>query len=1132
MFFKKNLLTLCIASALAVSLSACGSSSSSSSSSNGGNTGGETSGVAFDQSAATVIKSGGVAESPKGVKAPTSDPEPSSADELVIQYFDETLTEADNINLWTWEKDCSSALPAPTGSWDQGGHPAVEFNEYGPVFRIKVTKPDADGCSGYIVRRGTGDDKLTAGDGLLSWTAADRSIGIAKGKLESALSGADAFNQTYSAASFEAKDAAAHFLSKEYIVYKTPDGVDHVRLQYDDVVLNANADSATNEGYKEISGKFVNLEKVDSLPEELKEFEWLVKEDDKKFSVYKMPADFDGDLKKMLKGEMLVIGMKGGEINSVSKVQTAELIDTLYDATGVTDLGATINADKVTFKLWAPTAKSVKIHLMPVDEEGKIAEDSVKDVDMIEDTETGVWSYTDEEGVVTENDYYKYVVNVYHPENQTIADRWVTDPYSLSLSTNSNNSQIVDLNNDELKPTGWDNLAAPHKQDTPHAIAGMVVHESHLRDLTVGPDKGISAENQGKFLGLTETESTVVKHLKSLADAGVTHLELLPIYDLATVQEDVSKNTDITLTVKNFCENANVEAIDAEKYPTISAKLSCSDDTTTVWEGLKAAVTSSYNNKVSAELSNFLKEMVKGTDSYNWGYDPFHYGVPEGSYATDAEGAARILETRQMIQSIKENIGMNVIMDVVYNHTDGHGTEKNSSVLDKIVPWYYNRLHAVNGNVLGNTCCSDSAAEHKMFAKLMEDTLVVWAKDYKVDAFRFDLMAYMPKSVMEETLANVRKRTGNNDIYFFGEGWGAGTDGGRFVQASQLELANTGIGTFTDRIRDAVRGGGPFDHGEGTLAKPGVAQGMCSDEYSTKRTGAGDDLACNQWYDMTLLGMAGNLKDYKFVGHDGVEIVGKDVSYWGSPAGYAGEPIETISYVSKHDNMTLFDLVMLIGLDKGSDAANGGMDYATKQVSQHALGLATALLGQAPAFDQQGTELVRTKMFENDSYNSGDFSNFVNYDMTEGNSFVKGAFVNEEKDKDDWDIINDQFQAQPVITAELKGKMVQMYKDLVSIRKNHPIIHLGTTALIQENVKVSGSADSVLVMDITKPSEGFDTETANAIKIVINPRSEAYSTTFAGVTGKEAVNNISGLACEIDGNTVKTPAWGVCVFTK
>lgn len=561
MFFKKNLLTLCIASALAVSLSACGSSSSSNS---GGNSGEESSGVAFDQNAATVIKSGGVAESPKGVKAPTTDPEPSSADELVIQYFDETLTKADNINLWTWASDCASSLPNPTGSWNQGGHAAVEFNEYGPVFKIKVTDPDADGCSGYIVRKGTGDDKLTVGDGLLSWTVDDRSIGIAKGKLVSTLSGADAFNQTYSAASFDPKDAAAHFLSKEYIAYKTPEGVDHVRLQYDDVVMNADANSEKIEGYKEVSGKFVNLEKVDSLPEELQEFKWLVTEEDKKFSIYKMPADFDGDLKQMLKGEMLVIGMKGGEIRVVSKVQTAELIDTLYDATSVTDLGATINGDKVTFKLWAPTAKSVKIHLMPTDDEGNIDEDSVVDVDMEEDTDTGVWSYTDEDGVVTEYDYYKYVVNVYHPENQTISDRWVTDPYSLSLSTNSNNSQIVDLNNDDLKPTNWDSLEAPHKQDTPHAIAGMVVHESHLRDLTVGQDKGVSAENQGKFLGLTETDSTVVKHLKGLADAGVTHLELLPIYDLATVQEDVSKNTDITLTVDKFCENAGVKAIDSE----------------------------------------------------------------------------------------------------------------------------------------------------------------------------------------------------------------------------------------------------------------------------------------------------------------------------------------------------------------------------------------------------------------------------------------------------------------------------------------------------------------------------------------------------------------------------------------
>ncbi|MDE9448578.1 hypothetical protein KKJ04_24540, partial [Xenorhabdus bovienii] len=87
-----------------------------------------------------------------------------------------------------------------------------------------------------------------------------------------------------------------------------------------------------------------------------------------------------------------------------------------------------------------------------------------------------------------------------------------------------------------------------------------------------------------------------------------------------------------------------------------------------------------------------LNAMVANTDSYNWGYDPFHYSVPEGSYATDPEGSGLIKEFRAMVQAIKQQLGMNVIMDVVYNHTDGVGPTSRTSVLDKIVPWYYHRL--------------------------------------------------------------------------------------------------------------------------------------------------------------------------------------------------------------------------------------------------------------------------------------------------------------------------------------------------------------------------------------------------------------------------------------------------------
>ena len=164
-----------------------------------------------------------------------------------------------------------------------------------------------------------------------------------------------------------------------------------------------------------------------------------------------------------------------------------------------------------------------------------------------------------------------------------------------------------------------------------------------------------------------------------------------------------------------------------------------------------------------------LNTLVAQTDSYNWGYDPFHYTVPEGSYATDPEGTARIKEFRTMIQAIKQDLGMNVIMDVVYNHTNAAGPTDRTSVLDKIVPWYYQRLNETTGSVESATCCSDSAPEHRMFAKLIADSLAVWTTDYKIDGFRFDLMGYHPKAQILSAWERIKAL--NPDIYFFGEGW-------------------------------------------------------------------------------------------------------------------------------------------------------------------------------------------------------------------------------------------------------------------------------------------------------------------------------------------------------------------------
>src|SRR5690606_23178219 len=125
---------------------------------------------------------------------------------------------------------------------------------------------------------------------------------------------------------------------------------------------------------------------------------------------------------------------------------------------------------------------------------------------------------------------------------------------------------------------------------------------------------------------------------------------------------------------------------------------------------------------------------IRDEDGFNWGYDPLHFTVPEGSYATDPNGVQRILEFREMVQSLS-NMGLRVVMDVVYNHTSSYG-QYERSILDKIVPGYYHRRNG-EGFVEMSSCCANTAGEHTMMEKLMRDSIKTWATAYKVDGFRF-----------------------------------------------------------------------------------------------------------------------------------------------------------------------------------------------------------------------------------------------------------------------------------------------------------------------------------------------------------------------------------------------------------
>ncbi len=1120
-FNIKKLAFLTMPGVVMLSLAACGGSSSSNNDH-------------FNPEASSQVDvQEGPAVSPSGLPAPASELEPVK-DKLVVQIMDETLGQALNslrlndsevLSAHFWPCDgFDGANIGSHGEWEDTTSTPTRINEYGPVFEFELSDDTKDGCSGFILRKGdkeTGIEKVYDSNQWLKWTADDHEISITTRNEESVMSREEAFNQMYgSSGEFDATDASAHWVAPDIIAWKNGDDSLHTRLQYADGIVAPEAGV--------LNGSFVNLEKTE-LPASVVEKNHNLEG----YQAYQIPSDANLDLKKVLKGEAVLVALDGeNKVKKASRIQTAMLIDELYadKATQVNDLGVSATSAGTTFKLWAPTAQDVKLHFWP--KAGQGVWDEVPNIVMDFDEETGVWSYTSDVSFEPGEAAYKYELSVYHPSTRKIEDLWVTDPYSLSLF--SGNSAIVDLNADAAKPEGWDNLKAPHSQATASDISSMVITESHLRDLTVGSDKGV--KNQGKYIGLAEEDTAVANHLKMMGEYGVTHMELLPMYDIASINADDvlnNKATDEDLTGVEFCARAGVESTEG---------VNVCGDTRPVYDIL--AETAANDSADEAKVSTFLDKHVKDTDSFNWGYDPVHYQVPEGSYATSiADPYVRIKEIREMIAAIKNNYGMNVILDVVYNHTDGAGVEKDSSVLDKIVPWYYNRLNPETGNVLADTCCSDSASEHRMFAKLMEDTLVTWAKDYKIDAFRFDLMGYLPKQVMVDTLANVRTRSGNKEIYFFGEGWDAGSAAavmGGENNATQINMHDTEIGTFNDRIRDAMRGSGPFDHGDALIKLQGFATGRCT-EMNDKRQELDPGYTCvadatNEadygmhplnWQDVIRISMAGNLRDYELMTYTDEVKLGKDISYWGAIAGYGDSPVNTINYVSKHDNQTVFDLIMYKAKKTNT------MENKAKM---QGIAVASVMFGQSPVFDQQGTDLLRTKYFQNDSYNTGDFSNKVNYSFDKGNEFIPGALVNKSKDEADWEAILEVSQYNSDVGPDVKAYMAKTYLAMAEIRKDHNLFYLGDPELIKKHVSFlnvgSKQIPGLIVMKITKP-EGYESQDKE-ILVMLNAAPEARSFNVPDIEGARHVftGPLYDGACSAGDGKISAEPWSVCVFVK
>lgn len=187
------------------------------------------------------------------------------------------------------------------------------------------------------------------------------------------------------------------------------------------------------------------------------------------------------------------------------------------------DLGATWTSSKTTFKVWAPTADSVKVNLYTSGTEG--ADDLIETLSM-KKGEKGVWSVQkagDLNGV-----YYTYSVDV----DGTTAE--ACDPYARTTGVNGNRAMVINLN--ATNPAGWSTDRGPNAGMT---YTDSIIYELHVRDFSIDESSGI--QNKGKFLGLTEkgtkNASGQTTGLDYLTDLGVTHIHLLPSYDYATVDE-------------------------------------------------------------------------------------------------------------------------------------------------------------------------------------------------------------------------------------------------------------------------------------------------------------------------------------------------------------------------------------------------------------------------------------------------------------------------------------------------------------------------------------------------------------------------------------------------------------------
>lgn len=505
-----------------------------------------------------------------------------------------------------------------------------------------------------------------------------------------------------------------------------------------------------------------------------------------------------------------------------------------YDDIKYMRLGAIYSSKQTTFRVFAPSIN--KIYLAITKDYNNPRKEFI---------EMKVGKYHIYE-VTLKGDYEGYYYSYF------VDDKYlVTDPYSFASSINSMYSVVCDM--DKTNPKGF--LSTPIPQIGENEA---IIYELNVKNYTADESSGV--KNRGKYLSLTEEGTNYngfSTGIDNLVDLGITHVQLLPIYDFISVDEASNRFFD--------------------------------------------------------------------DDNYNWGYDPELYFNPEGSYATNPNDPTnRIIELKQMVQKFHEK-NIAVVMDVVFNHT----FKSYDSNLNTLGKNYYYRMNKngtfSNGSGVGN----ELASERPFVRKLIIDCLKYWTSEYKIDGFRFDLMALVDLETIKIAIKELRKI--NPNIIIYGEPWMAlGTTLPYHLHTVKGSQRSANFGVFNDVYRDAIKGD--------------------TDSYGI-----------------------GYIQGAHYLKPVIEESIAGSIYYDNLRYGFADDASETINYFNCHDNLILYDKlqISLKNLER--------IDEYVK------LAIGLVMLSFGKPFLYEGNEFNHSKKNDRNSYNSPLFVNAISWSEKEEN---------------------------------------------------------------------------------------------------------------------------------------------------